>query len=91
MQVYTNGTTSLCSVMMCTCTSATHVTCPCTPHVPQVLNESVMSVAGGMVGSSSHGEVVVATYSGRVLGLTREPHLQQPLSQEVQAKLEMLR
>ena len=40
-------------------------------------------VAGGMVGSTHHEEVVVCTYSGRVIGLTREPQAQQDISQEV--------
>ena len=57
----------------------------------QVLNESVTSVDGGAVGSADYEEVVVATYSGRVMGLTREPIQQQPVSQEVQAKLTALR
>ena len=57
----------------------------------QVLSESVTSVAGGAVGSADYEEVVLATYSGRVIGLTKEPIQQQPISQEVQAKLSALR
>ena len=57
----------------------------------QVFSESVMSVDGGLVGSSNHEEVVIATYSGRVLGLVREMGAQQPISQETQAKIEALR
>ena len=46
---------------------------------------------GGGVGSVDYEEVVVATYSGRVMGLTMEPITQQPISQEVQAKLTALK
>ena len=60
----------------------------CTPS--QMFNESVSSVDGGMVGSTSH-EVVVATYSGRVLGLAQEPSVPQPISQEMKGKVEALR
>ena len=56
-----------------------------------MLSESVTSVAGGAVGSADYEEVVLATYSGRVIGLTKEPIQQQPISQEVQAKLSALR
>ena len=49
------------------------------------------SVDGGSVGSADYEEVVVATYSGRVMGLTREPVQRQPISQEVQAKLTALK
>lgn len=49
------------------------------------------SVDGGSVGSADYEEVVVATYSGRVMGLTREPVQQQPISQEVLAKLTALK
>ena len=60
-------------------------------NILQMFNESVTSVAGGMV-SSNYEEVVVATYSGRVLGLTRElGGATQPISQEVQAKIEALK
>ena len=62
-----------------------------TLHLIQVFNESISSVDGGMVGSSMHEEVVVATYSGRVLGLTHEPSVQQTISQETKAKVEVLR
>ena len=60
----------------------------CTPS--QMFNESVSSVDGGMVGSTSH-EVVVAMYSGRVLGLAQEPSVPQPISQEMKGKVEALR
>ncbi|XP_064405547.1 Bardet-Biedl syndrome 7 protein homolog [Halichondria panicea] len=55
------------------------------------LNESVTSVCGGVVGSSEHDEVIVATYSGCVLGLTKEQVAKQTLSQEVQTKLASLK
>lgn len=57
----------------------------------QVFNESVASVGGGVVGSSNFEEVIVATYSGRVFGLSREPAVPKPISQEVQAKLDVLK
>ena len=57
----------------------------------QVFNESVASVAGGMVGASNYQEVVVATYGGGVFGLSREPVVTKPISQEVQAKLDSLK
>ncbi len=57
----------------------------------QTLNESVTSVCGGVVGSSQHDEVIVATYSGCVLGLTREQLNSQTLSKEVQSKLATLK
>jgi Bardet-Biedl syndrome 7 protein len=56
-----------------------------------VLSESVTGVNGGVVGSAHYEEVVVCTYSGRLIGLTREPQSQQSISQEVQEKLEALR
>jgi Bardet-Biedl syndrome 7 protein len=56
-----------------------------------VMGESVTGVGGGSVGSAHHEEVVVCTFSGRVIGLTREPLTQQTLSQEVKEKLESLR
>ena len=46
------------------------------------MSESVTSVGGGVISSTQHKEVVVCTYSGRVLGLSREPQSQQSLSQE---------
>ena len=57
----------------------------------KVMSESVTSVGGGSVGSADYEEVVVATYSGRVMGLTREPIQHQPISQEVQTKLVALK
>ena len=47
------------------------------------MGESVTGVGGGSVGSAHHEEVVVCTFSGRVIGLTREPLTQQTISQEV--------
>ena len=57
----------------------------------QVFSESIASVCGGTVGSSNYQEVVVATYGGRVFGLSREPVTPKPISQEVQAKLDSLK
>ena len=57
----------------------------------QVFNESIASIAGGTVGSSNYEEVTVATYSGRVFGLTREPMTPKPVSQELRAKLDGLK
>ena len=48
-----------------------------------MVGESVTGMSGGCVGSAHHEEVVVCTFSGRVIGLTREPLTQQSLSQEV--------
>lgn len=55
-----------------------------------MFNESISSVAGGVVGSSDS-EVVIATYSGCVMGLVKELPSQQSISQEVQAKLAALK
>ena len=60
-------------------------------HNTQVMSKSVTSICGGSVGSADYEEVVVATYSGRVMGLTREPIQHQPISQEVQTKLVALK
>lgn len=38
----------------------------------QVVGEGVTGVCGGKVNSSSHSELVVSTFSGQVLGLTRD-------------------
>ena len=57
----------------------------------QTLNESVTSVCGGVVGSSQHDEVIVATYSGCVLGLTKEQLANQTISKEAQSKLATLK
>lgn len=69
-----------------------YLQCSLCPRVAfiQVFNESIASVDGGMVGSSFE-EVVVATYSGRVFGLSREPVVPKPISQEVQAKLDSMK
>ena len=56
-----------------------------------MFNESVSSVCGGVVGSSDYEEVTVATYSGRVLGLTKEQVALQPISEAVQSKLATLK
>ena len=49
----------------------------------QAVSESVTGVSGGTVGSTHYEEVVLCTYSGRVVGLTRETLTQHTLSQEV--------
>lgn len=49
----------------------------------QVMNESVTGVSGGIVGSTHYEEVVVCTYSGRLIGLTREPQSHYSISHEV--------
>ena len=56
-----------------------------------MFSESISSIEGGMVGSSDYEEVLVATYSGCVFGLTREPIVPKPISKEVQAKLTALK
>lgn len=43
------------------------------------------------MGSADYEEVVAATFSGRVMGLTREHIAQQPISKEVQGKLTALK
>ena len=68
---------------MCVCV------CVCVVHVTlfvQVMSESVTGVSGGVVGSAHYEEVVVCTYSGRLIGLTREPQSQHSISQEVIVK-----
>ena len=74
------------------------ITPPCTVEVTvqfdihaQVFNESITSIDGGVVGSSNYEEVTIATYSGRVFGLTQEPIVPKPLSKELKAKLEALK
>lgn len=67
------------------------VKCIISDSHPQVFNESIASIGGGTVGSSNYQEVTVATYSGRVVGLTREPIVPKPISQEVRAKLDSLK
>ena len=62
----------------------------CLLSLYQVFSESISSVVGGVVGSTDS-EVVVATYSGRVMGLVKELIEGQSISQEVQSKLTSLR
>lgn len=66
----------------------------------QAMSESITSVCGGCVSSSGYDEVVAATYAGWVVGLTTEPQQkeagpmtvsQEPISDEVQAKIDNLR
>ena len=66
----------------------------------QALSESVTSVCGGCVSSASYDEIVAATYAGWVVGLNSEPQqkeagpsvgAQEPISEEVQAKMDNLR
>lgn len=63
-----------------------------------VLSESVTSVQGGCVGKESYDEVVTATYTGWVTGLTTEPQRAEvgagdevKMSKETQSKVEALR
>ena len=58
----------------------------------QTFGESVSSVAGGNISSSSTLEVIVSTYSGQVHGLTKI-NVNKPggaISSEVKAKIETL-
>lgn len=66
----------------------------------QAMSESITSICGGCVSSSGYDEVIAATYAGWVLGLTTEPQqkeagpttaTQEPISEEVQAKIDNLR
>ena len=66
----------------------------------QAMSESITSVCGGCVSSSGYDEVVAATYAGWVVGLTTEPQQkevgpmtksQEPISDEIQAKMDNLR
>ncbi|XP_015773927.1 PREDICTED: Bardet-Biedl syndrome 7 protein homolog [Acropora digitifera] len=70
------------------------------PRFKQALSESVTSVCGGCVSSASYDEIVAATYAGWVVGLNSEPQqkeagpsvgAQEPISEEVQAKMDNLR
>lgn len=63
-----------------------------------VLSESVTSVQGGCVGKESYDEVVTATYTGWVTGLTTEPQRAEvgpgdevKMSKETQSKVEALK
>uniref|UniRef100_A0A3B5Q1E5 Bardet-Biedl syndrome 7 n=1 Tax=Xiphophorus maculatus TaxID=8083 RepID=A0A3B5Q1E5_XIPMA len=62
-----------------------------------VLTESVTSIQGGCVGKESYDEVLTATYTGWVTGLTSEPQRAEAvqgdevrLSKETQSKIEAL-
>ncbi|XP_039866369.1 Bardet-Biedl syndrome 7 protein isoform X1 [Simochromis diagramma] len=63
-----------------------------------VLSESVTSIQGGCVGKESYDEVLTATYTGWVTGLTTEPQKAEAgpgdevrMSKETQSKVEALR
>ncbi|XP_076005228.1 BBSome complex member BBS7 isoform X1 [Genypterus blacodes] len=63
-----------------------------------VLSESVTSIQGGCVGKDSYDEVLTATYTGWVTGLTTEPQRTEVgpgdevrISKEAQSKIEALR
>uniref|UniRef100_A0A8C9XR43 Bardet-Biedl syndrome 7 n=1 Tax=Sander lucioperca TaxID=283035 RepID=A0A8C9XR43_SANLU len=63
-----------------------------------VLSESVTSIQGGCVGKESYDEVLTATYTGWVTGLTTEPQKAEAgpgdevrMSKEIQSKVEALR
>lgn len=63
-----------------------------------VLSESVTSVQGGCVGKESYDEVVTATYTGWVTGLTTEPQRAEvgpgdevKMSKETQSKVDALK
>ncbi|XP_055081065.1 Bardet-Biedl syndrome 7 protein isoform X1 [Periophthalmus magnuspinnatus] len=63
-----------------------------------VLSESVTSIQGGCVGKESYDEVVAATYTGWVTGLTTEPQRAEvgpgdevKMSKEMQSKVDALR
>ncbi|XP_077433846.1 BBSome complex member BBS7 isoform X2 [Vanacampus margaritifer] len=62
------------------------------------LSESVTSIQGGCVGKESYDEILTATYTGWVTGLTTEPQKAEVgagdevrMSKEVQSKVEALR
>jgi len=57
----------------------------------QIFTESISSIAGGVVGSPDDEEVTVATYSGRIYGLTKNQAVPGSISSEVQAKLVALK
>uniref|UniRef100_A0A8D3DIY0 Bardet-Biedl syndrome 7 n=1 Tax=Scophthalmus maximus TaxID=52904 RepID=A0A8D3DIY0_SCOMX len=63
-----------------------------------ILSESVTSIQGGCVGKESYDEVLTATYTGWVTGLTTEPQKAEAgpgdvvrMSKETQSKVEALR
>ena len=69
------------------CTSSTSAYCL------QSFRESITSIAGGLVGSVDHNDIVVGTYNGQILGLTSRTSLQQiaSISDETKAKVATLR
>ncbi|XP_029367907.1 BBSome complex member BBS7 isoform X1 [Echeneis naucrates] len=67
-------------------------------HFDHVLSESVTSIQGGCVGKEAFDEVLTATYTGWVTGLTTEPQKAEAgpgdeirMSKETQSKVEALR
>ncbi|KAM9833163.1 Bardet-Biedl syndrome 7 protein isoform X2 [Syngnathus typhle] len=69
-----------------------------TQRFEHALSESVTSIQGGCVGKESYDEILTATYTGWVTGLTTEPQKAElgagdevRISKEVQAKVEALR
>ncbi|XP_037116427.1 Bardet-Biedl syndrome 7 protein [Syngnathus acus] len=69
-----------------------------TQRFEHALSESVTSIQGGCVGKESYDEILTATYTGWVTGLTTEPQKVElgagdevRISKEVQAKVEALR
>ncbi|XP_059121224.1 Bardet-Biedl syndrome 7 protein isoform X3 [Peromyscus eremicus] len=64
----------------------------------QMLSESITSIQGGCVGKDGYDEIVLATYSGWITGLTTEPTHKESgpgeelkLNQEMQNKISSLR
>ncbi|KAM8940294.1 BBSome complex member BBS7 [Pelodytes ibericus] len=67
-------------------------------HFEHFLTESITSIQGGCVGKDGYDEIVLATYSGWVTGLTTEPVQKEAgpgeelkISQEMQNKISSLR
>ncbi|XP_063314314.1 Bardet-Biedl syndrome 7 protein [Pelobates fuscus] len=67
-------------------------------HFEHALTESITSIQGGCVGKDGYDEIVLATYSGWVTGLTTEPVYKEAgpgedikISQEMQNKIASLR
>ena len=78
-------------VSMCVCVCCMLRSCP-SPH--QVMGESITAVCGGKVGSTSQSELILSTFSGQVIGLTRDtpagsgagpPSLQPDLQDKIKA------
>lgn len=93
-------------VCMCACSSKSishnfslptrlccYTFCSTRAYCLQSFRESITSVAGGVVGSVDHDEIVVGTYNGQIIGLTSRTSLQQiaSISDETKAKVDILR